>query len=160
MTKEMINKMIFDLQRFVDPEIYLATSSNETVSITKAGNIIGATRQKQGTSQVVDLRAKTDGATVSGVNAGSGNDTIEVGAGVDNISILGGKGNDKISIDESSCTGNKYVYNNADGKDSVYGWRSDKDVLIVDDIGSVTTAMSADGNELLVKYGNSGWVAF
>ena len=31
MTKEMINKMIFDLQRFVDPEIYLSTAANETV---------------------------------------------------------------------------------------------------------------------------------
>ena len=154
MTKEMINKMIFDLQLFADPEIYLATSSNETVSITK-GDSIEATAQKEGRDPVA-LTPKIKGAGINGVNAGAGTDSIYVGAGVKDMSIIGGRGNDVVSID--SAEGNKYVYNYGDGKDSIYGWKKDKDVLVLTN-SSYTTAMSADGNELLIKQG-AGWISF
>ena len=37
MTKEMINDMIFDLQRFDDKDVYYGTSDSESIKVTSSG---------------------------------------------------------------------------------------------------------------------------
>ncbi len=154
MTKEMSKDMIFDVQLFaVDPEIYTATSSNETVTV-------GATAQYQkvGATTVKTIKPKKKNAPMAGVDAGAGNDTLVVTSAADNLSISGGRGDDSINITGHGTTGNKYIYNSGDGKDTIKGWDSDKDILIVDDAG-YQTSMSADGRTFSIKVG-SGSVSF
>ena len=134
----------------LDGEAYTATSSNEEITLSASA----AKSKKSSSTTTTTLRPKTKNAPLAGVNAGAGNDTITVSSGVAGMSIYGGRGNELIY---NYGDGNIFIYELGDGKDSIYGWDSDKDLLVM--TSAYTTAMSADGNQLLVKIG-SGYFAF
>ncbi len=135
-----------------NPEIYVATSGNETVTVGT-----DAKYQKAG-STVKTIKPKKKNAAMSGVNAGAGDDTVVVTSAAEGFSILGGHGNDSIDIQGHGTNGNYYVYTYGDGKDTIKGWDSDKDTLVVDD-ANYQTSMSADGRTFSIVVG-SGSVSF
>ena len=150
--------MIFDLQRFVEPELYLATANDETVNVYKTK----ATRRAEGATSDTTLKPKTRRAPYAGANAGAGNDYVSVGADAEGISIQGGKGNDTIDI-TGNTKGNTYIYEYGEGYDTVLGWNADKDKFSIDGAygnSGYQTLMSQDGNDFIIQYGPTGKVTF
>ena len=148
----MTKEMIFDIQLFDDYQIYAGTSAAESISVATATNI--SKKKGKETDYASITASSASGTTGTSIGAGAGNDSIFVesaAAGLQ-LSIAGGRGNDYVSIASATRTaGNKYIYNNGDGKDTIVGWNA-ADSLILGTT-SYSTAMSADGNDFIVKVG-------
>lgn len=145
------------IQTSYTPEIYVASSSKETILVTNTG----ATAQKS-TGDPKALEPKQANTYFGGLDAGAGADSISIGADVRNKTICGGRGNDTINL-TASTHGNVYQYVYGDGKDVILGWK-DNDTIYLPGISVAEglyykTSMAADG-ESLIMYIGPGSITF
>lgn len=173
------NTFIFDLQLFEEPAgggsdpgegggetpaaktpvTVSGNSNNEEINISINSGAVAAT-SKVGTGAAEKLTVAGDNNEIKGVNAGGGDDTIKVGANVENIVIVGGAGADSIEISNGNNKFNTYQYSNGNGNDTIKGWKDGDTFQITSGIADATalgkaTMMSADGNNFIIKVGQN-----
>ena len=134
-------------------------ASTRTISNTEDSYLITGTSNADtitNTADNVTINALNDTVKTSGkntsINAGVGNDTVEVEASAENVTISAGTGNDLIISNGKG--GNVYRYTG--GKDSIYGFSTD-DVIYIDQgpTDYFTTSVTADGLLIKVKGSSS-----
>ena len=86
--------------------------------------------------------------SVISIFGGAGDDSISIGAGnYSSVSINGGSGNDIIYGNKNNSYGVTYIFGSNDGSDTIYNFRTGKDMLKI--TGTSTTVTS--GSDLIVK---------
>ena len=140
-----------------EPETLTTTASYETLIIA-SGSEVSVRREGSEVWTVATPKVLGNTSVPNIINAGSGNDTLNVLPTAQNVSIYGGRLHDLISITGHGESGNYYVYDYGDGHDTIYGWDCAKDTLCISD-STYEVSMSSDGNDFIAKVG-SGSVRF